>query len=200
MSLSPGMSRLVTRPNSVENIKAEGGGVKLLIASGREKKEEEKKSKENQVYSLKQFCYDKEVDVWQCPGSQVLRRCTGEGWSSLCYVCADCAGCKLGPHCLKPNEDRRVLVVAESQLLLGEMRGRLKKPEEQAIYRKREWVAEQPIGLIKEGMGFRGVTMRGEIYAHAMAVCLCCAQPDESSQVHSWLKEIESNGVMVGVA
>jgi hypothetical protein len=58
-----------------------------------------------------------------------------------------------------------MLVVEENQLLLGEMRARLKKPEKQAVYRKRKWVAEQPIGQIKEGLGFRGVTMRGEDYA-----------------------------------
>ena len=44
---------------------------------------------------------------------------------------------------------------------------RLKMPEKQAVYRKRKWVAEQKIGQIKEGMGFRGATMRGEVYARA---------------------------------
>jgi len=68
-------------------------------------------------------------------------------------------------YCLKPSEDRRTLVVEASQLLLGKLRARLKKPEKHAVYCKRKWVAEQPIGQIKEGLGFRGVTMRGDDYA-----------------------------------
>ena len=64
-------------------------------------------------------------------------------------------------------------MVEESQLLLGEMRARLKKPEKHAVYRKRKWVAEQPIGQIKEGMEFRGVTMRGEDYARGQWLFVC---------------------------
>ncbi len=98
------------------------------------------------------------------------------------YVCPDCAGCKLRARCLKPVEDRRTLVVEENQLLLGEMRARLKKPEKHAVYRKRKWVAEQPIGQIKEGMGFRGVTMGGDDYA--------CGQWRFICAVHNVMKAV----------
>jgi transposase len=37
----------------------------------------------------------------------------------------------------------------------------------------RKWVAEQAIGQIKEGMGFRGVTMRGELFACAQWLFTC---------------------------
>jgi transposase len=158
---------------SADNIKAEGDGIELLIASGREKKEEGKESRDNRVYSLKRFCYDKEGDVWQCPEERLLRRETVQTDGKYRYVCAGCAGCKRRAHCLKPGEDRRTLVVEAGQLLLGEMRARLKNPEKQAIYRKRKWVAEQPIGQIKEGMGFRGVTMRGDDYARGQWLFVC---------------------------
>jgi transposase len=154
---------------SAENIKAEGDGIELLIASGREKK----KSRDNRGYSLKRFGYDKEGDVWRCPEGRLLRRETVQTDGRYCYVCVGCAGCKLRAHCLKPGEDRRTLVMEESQLLLGEMRARLKKPEKHAVYRKRKWVAEQPIGQIKEGMGFRGVTMRGDDYARGQWLFVC---------------------------
>ena len=158
---------------SAENIKTEGDGIELLIASGREKKGEEKESRDNRVYSLKRFCYDKEEDVWRCPEGRLLRRETVQTDGRYRYVCPGCAGCKLRARCLKPGEDRRTLVVEESQLLLGEMRARLKKPEKHAVYRKRKWVAEQPFGQIKEGMGFRGVTMRGEDYARGQWRFVC---------------------------
>ena len=47
------------------------------------------------------------------------------------------------------------------------MRPRLKDPEKQAIYQKRKWVVEQNIGQVKEGLGFRGVTVRGKKFARA---------------------------------
>jgi len=57
---------------SAENIQAEGKGIELLIASGRERKEEDRESKEGRVYSLKRFCYDKEGEGWRCPGGLVV--------------------------------------------------------------------------------------------------------------------------------
>jgi transposase len=143
------------------------------MASGREAKDEEKESRDKRIYSLKRFCYDKEEDVWRCPEGRQLRRETVQADGRYRYVCSDCAGCKLRAHCLKRGEDRRTLVVEENQLLLGEMRARLKKPEKQATYRKRKWVAEQPIGQIKEGMGFRGVTVRGDDYARGQWLFVC---------------------------
>jgi hypothetical protein len=34
-------------------------------------------------------------------------------------------------------------------------------------------VGEQPFGQIKEGMGFRGVTMRGKVFARAQWLFTC---------------------------
>jgi transposase len=161
---------------SAANIKTEGDGIELLIASGREKQKEEKEFKGNRVYSLKRFCYDKEEDGWRRPEGRLLKREALQADGSYRYVCQDCAGCKMMSHCLKPGEYRRTLVVEEDQLLLGEMRARLKKPEKHAVYRKRKWVAEQPMGQIKEGLGFRGVTMRGDDYALGQWRFVCAVQ------------------------
>ena len=57
--------------------------------------------------------------------------------------------------------------VKRKQLIMAEKRARVKKPEKQAIYRKRKWVAEQVFGQIKDGLGFREFTMRGEELARA---------------------------------
>jgi transposase len=159
---------------SADNIKTEGDGIELLIASGRERKEGEKDArKDNRVYSLKRFYYDKEEDVWRCPEGRLLRQEAIQADGRYRYVCQDCAGCRLMPHCLKPGENRRTLIMEENQLLLGEMRARMKKPEKHEVYRKRKWVAEQPIGQIKDGMGFREVTMRGDDYARGQWRLVC---------------------------
>ena len=161
---------------SVENIKKEGQGIELLIASGREGKEEPAKPIER-VYSVEKFEYIKESDTWKCPAGCLLvreKKRLNKGRSLLRrYSCPDCAGCPLRAHCLKPGEEHRTLLVKRKQLIRAEMRARLKKPEKQAIYRKRKWVAEQVIGQIKEGLGFRGVTVRGKRYARAQWLFVC---------------------------
>ena len=64
-------------------------------------------------------------------------------------------------------------MIKKKQLIRAEMRARLKEPEKRAIYRKRKWVAEQVIGQIKEGLGFRGVTVRGKEFARAQWLFVC---------------------------
>jgi transposase len=161
---------------SVENIRKEGKGVELLIASGREGKEGAKETMEG-VYSLEGFEYIKENDTWRCPDGRFLvreKKQVSKGRPLLRrYVCQDCGGCSLRRHCLKPGEERRTLLVKRRQLTRAEMRARLKKPENQAIYRKRKWVAEQVIGQIKGSLGFTGVTVRGEESARAQWLFVC---------------------------
>ena len=60
-----------------------------------------------------------------------------------------------------------------NQLIGAEMSARMKRPEKQAIYRKRKWVAEQVIGQIKGSLGFSEVTMRGEKFARAQWLLAC---------------------------
>jgi hypothetical protein len=154
---------------SVDNMEQEGEGIELLIAWGREG--EEKPRGERGVYSLERFDYIKESDSWRCPAGELLvreRRQVGRGRPMLRrYVCHDCQGCPLRARCLWPEERRRTLLVKRKQLIRGEMRATLKDPVKQAIYRKRKWLAEQNIGQVKEGLGLRGVTVRGEVFARA---------------------------------
>jgi len=126
---------------SVENIKQEGQGIELLIASGREGKEEPSETRDG-VYWLDRFEYIKESDSWQCPDGRFLLReakRVSKGRPLLRrYECLDCKGCSLRTYCLKSGEERRTLLVKRKQLIRAEMRARLKKPEKQAIYRKRK--------------------------------------------------------------
>lgn len=179
LGMSEGEGTTVTADNgyfSAENIEQEGDGIELLIASGREGKEERTKG-HSKVYCLERFYYDKEKDAWRCPGGRLLireERRTGKSQPPLRrYICQDCSGCSLRRHCLKPGEEKRALIVKRRQLVCGEMRFRLKKPEKADIYRRRKWVGEQPFGQIKEGMGFRGVTMRGKVFARAQWLFTC---------------------------
>jgi len=82
----------------------------------------------------------------------------------------------------KEKRNRQTPLVNRKQIMKAEMRARLKKPENQAIYRRRKWVVEQVIGQIKEGMGFRGVTMRGKLFALAQWLIACA--------VHNLMKAV----------
>jgi transposase len=160
----------------VENIRKEGNGIELLIASGREGKKEPVKTKER-VYSVEKLEYNKEGDSWRCPDGRLLvreKKQISRGRPMLRrYVCQDCVGCSLRRYCLKPGEEYRTLLVKRKQLIRAEMRARLRKPEKQAIYRKRKWVAEQVFGQIKDSLGFRGVTMRGTELARGQWLFVC---------------------------
>jgi len=169
---------------SLENIEKEGKGVELLIACGREGKEV--KRAKGSVYSVDRFEYLKGSDCWKCPGDRVLvreKKRAVKGQPVLRrYLCPDCGGCTLRPRCLKAGEERRTLLVKRKQLPRAEMRARMKRPEKQAIYRKRKWVAEQVIGQLKEGMAFKGVTVRGVDFARAQWLFVCA--------VHNLMKAV----------
>jgi transposase len=170
---------------SVENIKQEGRGIELLIASGREGTEESTEAQDG-VYWLERFEYIKESDSWRCPSGRPLvreKKQVSNGRPLLRrYECLDCEACSLRRHCLKSGEKRRTLLVKRKQLIRAAMRARLKQPEKQAIYRKRKWVAEQVFGQIKGGLGFRELTMRGQHLARAQWLFACA--------VHNMMKAV----------
>jgi hypothetical protein len=182
---------------SVENIKQEGQGIELLIAAGREGKEESAEVKDG-LYWLERFEYIKGSDSWRCPGGRLLVREKKQvlhGRPLLRrYECLDCEGCSLRRQCLKVGEQRRTLLVKRKQLIRAEMRARLKQPEKQSIYRKRKWVAEQVFGQIKGGMGFRDLTMRGQDLARAQWLFVCAIHNVMKAVRHiSSLKGKETN-------
>lgn len=169
---------------SEDNMRKEGHGIELLIASGREGKDPS--AADGRIYSVERFEYIRESDCWECPGGRLLVReekTSPDGRPLLRrYLCRDCGGCLLRERCLKPGEERRSLLVKRKQLTRAEMRARLKKPEKKAIYRKRKWVAEQVFGQIKDGLGFRGTTVRGTEQARAQWLLACA--------VHNILKVV----------
>lgn len=192
---------------SVENIQQEGKGIELLIASGREGRDEpgkENKGK-HKVYSVDKFDYVKESDSWKCPDGRLLAREKSQGTRGRPmqrrYVCADCSGCSLTGYCLKRGEERRLLMVKRKQLIRADMRARLKNPDKHAIYRNRKWVAEQVIGQIKEGLGFRAVTVRGEKFARAQWL-LACAVHNVMKAVRyiKQLRELKAKKVLEAAA
>jgi transposase len=189
---------------SVENIQQEGNGIELLIASGRENKDEAGDERD-EIYSVEKFTYIKESDSWRCPGGRLLEREKNHGKKGRPklrrYRCVDCEGCPLRIHCLKPGVEPRQLLVKRKQLISADMRARLKDPVKQAIYRKRKWVAEQVFGQIKEGLGFREFTVRGENFARAQWFFVCVVHNVmKAVRFASNLREAKKEETQVAVA
>jgi len=153
---------------SVGNIEEEGKGIELLIASGREGEDE---FQGDTAYSLERFGCVKDSDSWRCPDWRFLVReekQAGRGRPLLRrYQCRNCEGCRLRSGCLRVGEERRTLLVKRKQSIRAEMRARLKEPDKHVIYRKRKWLAGQNIRQAKGSLGFRPMTVRGEVYVRA---------------------------------
>jgi hypothetical protein len=62
---------------------------------------------------------------------------------------ADCGACALRLACLKPGQDRRVLVAQRSRPT-GAMRHKLRRPDARQRYARRKAIVEPVLGQLKE--------------------------------------------------
>jgi hypothetical protein len=120
---------------SVENIAQDGDGIDLLIAGDRGDPRAAPLPEAGRVWAADAFGYDPARDVWICPADKLLaRQVTSPGTRGRPpkdrYLGdpADCGLCPLRAVCLKPGQDRRVLVAQRSRPT-GAMRHKLRHPD-----------------------------------------------------------------------
>jgi transposase len=150
---------------SGDNVAEDGAGLDLLIAAGRD--DPATPRGKTGLYSADAFGYDAEHDVWLCPAEHVLARqrpapgAPGRpGKHRYLADPTDCAACPLRERCLKPGEDRRV-VVAQRNRPTGAMRFKLRQPEARRRYARRKTIVEPVFGQLKHARGFAAVGLRG---------------------------------------
>lgn len=108
-----------------------------------------------------EFRYDKERDVYICPGGQEL---TGrskfaiKGKMMKLYKSKECVGCQLRCKCTK-NKIGRVIYRWEHEDILEDMRRRVE--ENPGKMKKRQWLSEHPFGTIKRGFDQGYLLTRG---------------------------------------
>jgi transposase len=163
---------------SGNNAAEDGAGIDLLIAAGRD---DPAARTTPGIYSADCFGYDAEHDVWLCPADQVLRRqVTAPGTtgrpSKHRYLAdpADCVACPLRARCLKPGEDRRVLV-AQRCRPTGAMRFKLRQPEARRRYARRKAIVEPVFGQLKAARGLAALSLRGLALAAGEYLLACLA-------------------------
>jgi transposase len=112
------------------------------------------------------FVYDREADVYRCPGDQLLRPTEGRkintgGRVEIRYVSrkADCDACPLRARCVSAKTPTRTVYRWEHEDVLERHRERMKGAT--AVMRRRAELAEHPFGTLKCRAGYRHFLVRG---------------------------------------
>lgn len=165
---------------STENIAEDGNGLDLLIAAGRDDPATATIPKGG-VWPVDVFGYDAAQDMWLCPAGKLLARQLrppgAAGRPAKDRYRADPADCALCPHrerCLKPGQDRRVLVAQRSRPT-GAMRFKLRQPVNRRRYARRKIIVEPVFGQLKEDRSFTTLSLRGLVLAKAEFLLACLA-------------------------
>jgi transposase len=164
---------------SGENAGEDGAGLDLLIAAGRD--DPATAASRSGIWSAECFGYDAARDVWVCPAEKLLMRqvtppgATGRP-SKHSYLAAvdDCAACPFRARCLKPGEERR-LVVSQRSRPTGAMRFKLRQPDARQRYARRKAIVEPVFGQLKEARGFTTLSLRGLTRAAGEYLLACLA-------------------------
>lgn len=115
------------------------------------------------------FVYDEESDCYYCPtGKPLPHRATehtrgGKAVHRRVYTCHDCVGCPLADRCRqKPESPRgREVLHDEHEGARRRQRERMKTPEAQAAYSRRQHFGETPFAAIKVYFDMRRFLLRG---------------------------------------
>jgi len=161
------------------NAAHDGAGLDLLIAAGRD--DPATAASRTGIWSAECFGSDAARDVWVCPAEKLLaRQVTPPGSTgrpsqhrSLAAL-DDCAACPVRARCLKPGEERRLLVSQRSRPT-GAMRYKLRQPDARRRYARRKTIVEPVFGQLKEARGFTTLSLRGLARAAGEYLLACLA-------------------------
>ena len=119
-------------------------------------------------FTLKEFSYDAEQDVYHCPAGAELRPMEGYkedagGKLHVRYAALQsvCSKCPLRSRCLTDKARRREVHRWQHQEVIDRHRARMAQPEAKIIMRRRAALAEHPFGTLKCRAGYRHVLLRG---------------------------------------
>lgn len=119
-------------------------------------------------FTLKEFIYDAERNVYRCPAGAELRPMEGYkedvgGKRHVRYAAfqSTCSACPLRSRCLTDKARRRELHRWEHQAVVDRHRARMARAEANTIMRRRAALAEHPFGTLKCRAGYRHFLVRG---------------------------------------
>ena len=155
---------------SADNVRAvEGRQIDAYIAAG---SDQWRKSGDHQLFGTGQFSYDAEADAYHCPAEQTLpfhrERSESVGGDAIRTVSlyqgdrATCGACPLKDQCLTPKQKVKVITRGPDDGLRDDMKAKIRTEAGDALYRTRKGQVEPAFGIIKETLGFRQFSLRGE--------------------------------------
>jgi hypothetical protein len=119
-------------------------------------------------FTLKDFAYDAEQDVYRCPTGGKLRPMLGYkqdagGKRHVRYAARQsvCRVCPLRSRCLTDKARRREVHRWEHQDVIDRHRTRMAQTEADTMMRRRAALAEHPFGTLKSRAGYRHFLLRG---------------------------------------
>jgi transposase len=119
-------------------------------------------------FTLKEFIYDAERNVYRCPAGAELRPMEGykedaSGKRHVRYAAFQsiCSACPLRSRCLTDKARRREVHRWEHQAVVDRHRARMARAEAGTVMRRRAALAEHPFGTLKCRAGYRHFLMRG---------------------------------------
>jgi len=128
------------------------------------------------------FVYEPAKDRYWCPRGECLafagmQEQSRRDGSVTCrvYRCRSCRGCPLAPRCVGKKARARVLWRDRHEPRREAMDRRMSTPEGQAVYRRRKWMAESPLGVLKSVFGLRQFSLRGLVKVRTEWLWACTA-------------------------
>lgn len=116
------------------------------------------------------FVYDEQLDCYFCPaGKRLPHRCTEKVHRDdktvrrKVYTSRDCRGCPIAAHCRKKVDAKKGREVTHDEYegARRRQRERMKTPQAQAAYRRRQHFGETPFAVIKTSFDMRRFLLRG---------------------------------------
>jgi len=151
-------------------------------------------------FTLDDFCYDAEADLYRCPAGSTLRPMQGlkrqpGGRMAIRYASsrAACRACPLCDRCLSAKGTRREIERWEHADVLDRHRARM-AADGDAMMKRRKALAEHPFGTLKCRAGYRHFLVRGFAKVRGewglMALCYNLSRVLAILGIDGWLKAL----------
>ncbi len=116
-------------------------------------------------YSLGDFSYNKEKDVYICPcGKELVRKSRNpinrDGKLTLEYICKSCNTCKDKELCTKSKDGKKIEIYIRKDEM-DKYNNKIMSEEGKRLIGKRKELCEHPFGTIKRNLGYDYFLLKG---------------------------------------
>ena len=149
---------------SLKDLEKVPEGIEVIMPTRKQAQKENKKT-EVEPFSIEEFSYDKERDVYICPEGKILEN-KGIAFGSqekISYKARgkECMGCKHFGICTTSKNGRWIVRMVKQEEQKKRLEEIYHKEESQKLYKLRKEKAELPFGHMKRNLGAGQFMLRG---------------------------------------